>query len=306
MKLSITLLFLLIPGLLKGQIITEVTTDKEVYEYGEKIQVTGKVINNSVDEIVTYQGSGTLLSGLTFSNISFVPTAITTDDYRDTVFYGETRVFNWVLDPKELGIPTFTGEQTIIANMLSVVDSVKFNAPKYLGGNIFVYFDDSLVDTTEAKAIASSLNAEIVDRHHPGYYWNVIGAQIDSLGEELLKDDRVIEVSMYLRGELRPSEILTLSAKEENISKTGYNLSQNYPNPFNPRTRISFTIAKAQKVELNIYDLLGRKVKALVSRKYLAGTHTVNFDAGDLPSGIYIYRLITDSGSLSKKLSLIK
>ena len=83
-------------------------------------------------------------------------------------------------------------------------------------------------------------------------------------------------------------------------------LKQNYPNPFNPSTKITFTLDKAQMADLIIYNLLGQEVTRLVHGNLTAGTHTINFDASNLPSGVYIYRLSTQSRQISKKMVLLK
>lgn len=83
-------------------------------------------------------------------------------------------------------------------------------------------------------------------------------------------------------------------------------LNQNYPNPFNPTTNISFRIPNASQVDLDVYDVLGRKVASLVDRRLSAGNHTVSFDAGKLSSGLYLYRLSTNETSISRKMMLIK
>jgi len=83
-------------------------------------------------------------------------------------------------------------------------------------------------------------------------------------------------------------------------------LAQNYPNPFNPRTTIPFGIDKDADVSIIIYDILGRKVHTLVNRRLTAGTYDVTFHANHLASGVYFYRLITDSKVLVEKFTLIK
>ncbi|RNC79662.1 MAG: T9SS C-terminal target domain-containing protein [Balneola sp.] len=83
-------------------------------------------------------------------------------------------------------------------------------------------------------------------------------------------------------------------------------LHQNYPNPFNPVTNITFELNKTEEVKLSIYDVLGRSVATLVDERRSAGLHTLSFDASNLPSGIYFYRLETKTQSLVKKLTLLK
>ncbi len=83
-------------------------------------------------------------------------------------------------------------------------------------------------------------------------------------------------------------------------------LAQNFPNPFNPTTRINYRIPTAGYVTLDVYDLLGRRVATVVSEPQQAGNHWARFDAVDLASGIYYYRLRLGSSTITKKLVLIK
>jgi hypothetical protein len=83
-------------------------------------------------------------------------------------------------------------------------------------------------------------------------------------------------------------------------------LGQNYPNPFNPNTKINFSIPKDGYVEIDIYDVTGRKVTTLVSDPFRAGTYSVDFNAGKLASGVYFYTLTSGDFTATKKMLLIK
>lgn len=83
-------------------------------------------------------------------------------------------------------------------------------------------------------------------------------------------------------------------------------LKQNYPNPFNPVTEIEFSLAKSGHAILKIYNTLGQEVTTLVNRNMKAGVHRVTFDASNLASGVYIYKLITNNQVISKKMSVVK
>ncbi|MBI5464284.1 MAG: T9SS type A sorting domain-containing protein [Ignavibacteriales bacterium] len=85
-----------------------------------------------------------------------------------------------------------------------------------------------------------------------------------------------------------------------------YDLSQNYPNPFNPSTKIQFEIPKSGNVTLKVYNFLGQEIATLVEGNFATGKYSVQFDAARLSSGIYIYRLQTESGMMAKKMILIK
>ncbi len=85
-----------------------------------------------------------------------------------------------------------------------------------------------------------------------------------------------------------------------------FELSQNYPNPFNPTTTISYNIPEATNVKLTIFNILGQEIRTLVNEFKEAGVHTVNFNASELNSGLYIYKLQAGTFTLTKKMTLIK
>ena len=94
--------------------------------------------------------------------------------------------------------------------------------------------------------------------------------------------------------------------QEENIIPDNFELSQNYPNPFNPSTTIRYSIPELSNVELKVYDILGSEVASLVNEEKDSGVYTVSFDASNLSSGIYLYRLQAGSFIQTKKMILIK
>ncbi len=85
-----------------------------------------------------------------------------------------------------------------------------------------------------------------------------------------------------------------------------FGLQQNYPNPFNPSTTIEFALPKASYVTVKVYDLLARELATIVTQDYLAGTHTLRWDARSLPSGVYVYRITAGEYVAQKKLILLK
>lgn len=84
-------------------------------------------------------------------------------------------------------------------------------------------------------------------------------------------------------------------------------VDQNYPNPFNPTTTISFGLPEQSVVDLKVYDILGREVATIINNKLLkAGSFNYNFDASNLASGTYIYRLTSNNNVVTKKMLLLK
>ncbi|HMD14493.1 MAG TPA: T9SS type A sorting domain-containing protein, partial [Bacteroidota bacterium] len=85
-----------------------------------------------------------------------------------------------------------------------------------------------------------------------------------------------------------------------------FTLEQNFPNPFNPATKISFAVPKSSIVTLTVYDILGQSVITLVDGKQEPGEHSVNWNALNIPSGVYFYRIVTGDFVQTKKMVLMK
>ncbi len=95
--------------------------------------------------------------------------------------------------------------------------------------------------------------------------------------------------------------------KEENVNVVStFKLSQNYPNPFNPTTEISYNLPESGKVKLVVYNVTGQQVATLVNAWVKSGSHKVTFNASELPTGVYFYKLTTDNMEAVKKMALIK
>ncbi|MCD6162778.1 MAG: T9SS type A sorting domain-containing protein [candidate division Zixibacteria bacterium] len=93
---------------------------------------------------------------------------------------------------------------------------------------------------------------------------------------------------------------------EKQIVPDKFELLQNYPNPFNPSTTIKFNLAKSSYVAIDVYDILGRKVETLVSKQMPAGFHHVVWNAGNISSGMYFYRIEAGDFVATKKMVMLK
>lgn len=98
------------------------------------------------------------------------------------------------------------------------------------------------------------------------------------------------------------NQVLTVG----NIIPEKYYLHQNFPNPFNPVTNIKFDIPNSSFVTLKVYNILGEKVAALINENKPAGSYEIYFDASALASGIYFYRLETESFTETKRMVFLK
>jgi hypothetical protein len=88
----------------------------------------------------------------------------------------------------------------------------------------------------------------------------------------------------------------TTSVENETLQPSVFRLEQNYPNPFNPSTTINFDVPSNQNVKIEVYNVIGQLVQELVNQYYSSGSYSVTFNAANLPSGIYIYRLEATPG----------
>ena len=102
------------------------------------------------------------------------------------------------------------------------------------------------------------------------------------------------------------THVTAVEEADNTLVITSYSLSQNYPNPFNPTTTIHYSVAKAGQVKVELYNMLGQKLKTLVNTNKPAGRYTIDFDGKDLTSGIYFYRIKAGSFTKTKKMVLMK
>ena len=115
---------------------------------------------------------------------------------------------------------------------------------------------------------------------------------------------RLLESAFYFVDNGEP--LLSVGEPMQATRPKEFKLEQNYPNPFNPTTTIQFAVPAVSDVKLEVFNILGQKVSTLVNRRMEAGLHTVNFNASNLASGVYFYRLQSGSFVQTKKMLLIK
>lgn len=142
----------------------------------------------------------------------------------------------------------------------------------------------------------------IVENSNPHDFTSIDAGDIDNDGDIDLVATGIDSESLYL---YTNSTFEPVAVADEEIP-TQFLLYQNYPNPFNPSTTISFDIAEASIVRLQIYDVLGREVQILLNKHLGPGAHTVTFQAENLPSGVYLYRLSTNGLVQTKRMTLLR
>jgi hypothetical protein len=132
----------------------------------------------------------------------------------------------------------------------------------------------------------------------------------DTPGEIEIFHGKIDEIRIYNRA-LSESEIQDIyygitGIREQSATIDEYNLIYNYPNPFNPVTTIRYRLTKDKKVKIEVFDLNGKTIKILVNRRMAAGTHEIEFNAANLPSGIYFYRMTAGTSHKIGKMILLK
>lgn len=131
-------------------------------------------------------------------------------------------------------------------------------------------------------------------------------SEVSPSGHKVLEMDLPMSVVSYRAFKYDWDSATTSIQPVLNGVASNYSLSQNYPNPFNPSTQIQFSIPESGVVSIKVYDIMGREVADLINSKMQSGSYSVNFEGGNLSSGIYIYKMRTDNYTNSKKMLLVK
>ena len=115
-----------------------------------------------------------------------------------------------------------------------------------------------------------------------------------------------IQANYYPPSEFLLSTVATSVEETDDGFPDAISLAQNYPNPFNHLTTINFNVSAPEYVRLDVFDLLGRKVATLLDGWKTAGVHSITFDASNLPSNLYLYRLRAGNFTETKRMLLLK
>jgi len=161
--------------------------------------------------------------------------------------------------------------------------------------------------------IAADDLAVAVDPDYGNTYYDLLWTELDSITTDAVQRGIIDLASLWRTAWVNAGKPLPPGVSvnwEDNSQPNGFRLYDNYPNPFNPLTTISYSIPKASNVSLIIYDLIGQEVARLVDNKKPAGQHRVTWNATDIASGVYLYRLQVSPPTAgfvqTKKMVLLK
>lgn len=178
-----------------------------------------------------------------------------------------------------------------------------FNKTGGSGDNfVFTIFDDS------AATIIDSATAPFTGRFRPNQSLSVFNGNYNPSGRWMLTiTDTATGDTGFLTKWCLVIQYMTISGVVQTIEiPNTFRLYQNYPNPFNPVTKIKYGLPKNGYVKLTVYDELGKEVNVLVDGYREANTYKAEFDASNLPSGVYYYKLEAEGFRETKKMVIIK
>jgi hypothetical protein len=161
---------------------------------------------------------------------------------------------------------------------------------KYKGGNASAWQKLEMLNQNSPSAYFTALSLPITDQN-----------TVDTVFIHFQSDDFVWGTVQKFAWK----DITDVKETDNKLPKE-FSLSQSYPNPFNPTTKIIFDIPKQSYVKLIVYDILGREVEKLVDKEMLPGSYEATFDAKNLTSGVYFYRIEANGFVKSSKMTLVK
>jgi len=195
------------------------------------------------------------------------------------------------------------------ANAFTQVDLSLVNTPKLMT-NMMRWYEDPLGANKQKDQTNFVLARDDYDRRPIEFYRDTLDASYSTsaaaytgaqgsfpVGDLNWFPDKKAEWETWMTG---------VDTHQDNAIPTKFALYQNYPNPFNPTTKISFNLEKAGYTTLAVYNMLGQKVATPIAKKLSAGYHELNFDASQLPNGIYFYKMESGNASQIRKMILLK
>ncbi len=248
-----------------------------------------------------------------FGNVLLNGTVIDFKEKNDTVTTRTSTEINNYLETK----PFLVNNNSILTYNLRYGVNDSTLAKEELKENGLINFKLEVVDNATGENLGvlndiSQFKDKLKSRSSEYYEADLSRLQGKEIKLRLVENDNLKGIYAFSKIHIPTSE--NKMAKEnynkitlhEGTDVAEYSLQQNYPNPFNPTTVINYQIPKDGLVTLKVYDVLGREVATLINEHQQAGRYNINFDASNLPSGVYIYQIRAGDYNQSRKMLLIK
>jgi hypothetical protein len=191
------------------------------------------------------------------------------------------------------------------AALVAVRDSARYVADRHAFILAYIIhanaFADSIMKGDVAAKAASGWNGS---GQVPAAYYTALWQYCGGFTQRLLQEATVALASLWYTAWVDAG--LGVTSVEGVRAPVVFELQQNYPNPFNSISEIRYQISDIRTVKLAVFDLLGREVAVLVDAVEAPGEYRVRWDAGRLPSGVYLYRLEVNGRSLTRKMTLVR
>jgi hypothetical protein len=193
-------------------------------------------------------------------------------------------------------------------------DSGDCSAGAYANGDIYMqYSTDGGLSWSDKNNLTNSHTPGCVAGHCDSDNWSSLAEKVDDHLHIFYVNDKDAGAVPQTEGAATDNPMLyyrfpnpAAHVSEDSPSPREFTLSQNYPNPFNARTTIEFNLKRDCQVRLYVYDVTGALVRTLVDGHLAAGRHKAVWNAGDLASGVYCYKLLTDVGMQVRRMLLLK
>jgi photosystem II stability/assembly factor-like uncharacterized protein len=233
------------------------------------------------------------------------------------IFYSSDKGVHWKASYPQLPDATKTCQCAFQNETIGIVVNYPSTIKKTTDGGAswFKITAPSGINMNWISYVPGTVNTYVItcDEANPGSAYTNDGGNtwttIDSVEHSV---SAFISPTIGWSGAYKTNEISkwdgSLTAVEKIDSKIpeNFNLSQNYPNPFNPSTKIKFDIPKQSNVKFAVYDVLGREVDVIVNKEMLPGSYEVTFNAQNLSTGVYFYKIECGDQIKSAKMLLVK
>jgi plastocyanin len=194
-------------------------------------------------------------------------------------------------------IPVFTSGQTLHIVEVTDFDFIPMNIDISVGDTVEWQWIEGTHTTTSDSTSGQNVWDAPIDAANPTFRFVITASGVHSYY-------CTPHLSLGMVGTITATPVSGISYVSNPVNE--FLLNQNYPNPFNPSTTINFSIPKASKVAMEVFNSIGEKVETLVDRELSAGNYNFEWNASNLTSGIYFYKLTSGDFVETKKMILLR